>query len=226
MARERTIVLSVFGVALIAALIFIQNYNHLYWLYVFLATATIGIAAIFARRHWQDRATYEPYYAQLSLLFLLLGVFWLVAWFWFADDFCPDYWGTVLLNAAYCAALCTAFYWLDGWRPSARPYAICFGLGLAVTCIILMYQGHCLMFLDFERNFEFGSYYFVPFMTASCGTLFALIWFLILRRPFQWWMRRKRVIRNCPNNHKVRLPPGKTGTVICPVCKTSFSTAT
>jgi hypothetical protein len=36
----------------------------------------------------------------------------------------------------------------------------------------------------------------------------------------------ERVIRTCPYGHKLRLPPGKSGTVRCPVCNTSFSTIT
>jgi hypothetical protein len=36
----------------------------------------------------------------------------------------------------------------------------------------------------------------------------------------------ERVIRTCPYGHKLRLPTGKSGTVRCPVCNTSFSTIT
>ena len=36
----------------------------------------------------------------------------------------------------------------------------------------------------------------------------------------------ERIIRTCPYGHKLRLPGGKSGTVRCPVCNTSFSTVT
>jgi hypothetical protein len=36
----------------------------------------------------------------------------------------------------------------------------------------------------------------------------------------------ERIIRTCPYGHKLRLPRGKSGTVRCPVCNTSFSTIT
>ena len=176
--RERYFVLGALGVALILSLVLIQNFDNLYWLDIILATLSIGIVTMIVRWQWQDRPLYQPGYFPL---FLLLGAFWLVVWFWYADDFCPDYWRTVLLNAVYCALLCTAFYWLDHWRPSMRPYVICLAVGLAVACVVLMWQGHCLIFRDFERKFEFGSYYFIPYITALLAAVLALLWLIVGR---------------------------------------------
>lgn len=176
LTRQRYFALVALSVSL--ALVFIEDFDSYgidfgYWLDVILATVCVYAAAITVFVAWEDTPSHQRGY---FFLFVLMCAFWLVVWFWYADDFCSDYWGTVFLNAAYCASLCTAFYWLDRWRPrAARPYVICLGVGLAATCLVLMWRGHCAVF----RDFEYGVYYFIPSVTVSVAACLAVLWALV-----------------------------------------------
>jgi hypothetical protein len=296
--RERSFVAAALILSLIPALLFLGSFDELLWLEVLLATASIAVTAIIARRIWLERDGEQRSYA---LFFALLLTFWLLTWFWYADDFCDGYWMFVLVNAIECALLCTAIYLLGRWRANLRRYAFCFYAGLAGAFVLVMaarnqcgvlredpvvafwiVPGAAIMFtlclgllwhialrlwpllranwrlnlVSFGSGFTIGGAWVglvlsqnrTPYsnlppkgdilmvglaLSLTIAAVLLFVWSQIvqpirkaLRRPAAPAPRNDPVIRRCPNGHPFALPPGKHGTIVCPVCGRPFAAVT
>jgi hypothetical protein len=225
-ASDRSFAVVVVTLSLVAALFCLTNFDELHWLEVILSTVTISATALIVRRLWLNRDDSERRY---FIYFILMLAFWIVVWFWYADDFCPYYWALILNNSIQYSLLCTAFYWLGQWRQGLRPYVFCLYIGLAGTFVLLPWRGQCVLLVDNVWT----VIWVIPFCTLFFATPFALIWRFVLRHV--WRALRpetpstpglERVVRVCPNGHKLSLPRGKTGKVTCPTCGTLFATVT
>jgi hypothetical protein len=172
--------LAVVGLSVVSAFVVIRDFDDYYWLNVVLATASFSGAAIGLRRLW-DKA--NPDHRSYFTFFALLFAFWLVVWFWSADDFLPDYPVSVLVTALTCAALCMPLHWQRVWGPAGRPYAVCLILVLATVCTLFW------LFQD-KALHEFG-YFFIPGETVACFAILALVWRFVLRRPVLWLTRNR-----------------------------------
>ncbi|MBV9981963.1 hypothetical protein [Bradyrhizobium sp.] len=222
---DRAFAIVALVLSLLAALFCFGNFDELYWLNVILATAMVSGAALIGRHYW--RTSYDSERTYLLYFFLMLG-FWLVVWFWYADDFCPNYWMFVVLNAAEYAILCTAFYRLGRWREQLQPYALCLYLGLVATFVqFTVVRGQCEMLLE-DAVIPFAA---IPGLTLLAAFLLSVVWYFVLRHvvPTRWYQALWRfapphgyVVKVCPNNHNVTVRSGMRGSFTCPICKTSF----
>src|SRR5262245_42228094 len=93
----------------VVAVFFLSNFSDEHWLDVILATASIagagGLGYWIWSKHDESNRTYGVFLA-------LILAFWLVVWFWYADDFCPTYWVLVIINASQYALFCLGAYWM------------------------------------------------------------------------------------------------------------------
>jgi hypothetical protein len=174
---ERGDRLTVLVLSIVAAVCFVSNFNGYYLLNVVLAAATLAGAALGGRRLWLNL---KPEYRSYPVFFGLMLAFWLVVWFWAIDDFLARYTEAVLLNALSCAVLCTPLHWPRVWTPSWRPYATGHMLALIMVCIVFWNQQDAIVVRDADLFLGF-----VPLITLEASAGLAIVWRIVLRRPFR-----------------------------------------
>lgn len=220
---QRRFRLATVALSLLAAVVVTRNFDDFYWTNLILAASSFAGAAIGLRWIW-DRT--DPGRRSYVACFALFFAFWLVVWFWSADDFRSDYPLTVMVCALTCAVLCTPLRWSRLWIPAVLPYTACYMLGLATgSAYFWLFESRAF------HEFGYGSYGVIPWTTAVAAGAFALVWRLVLRVPFLWLVRRRaaravspraeplpRIIVRCPQGHQVRIPAGRSGRVRCPLC--------